>query len=58
MNELINYIKTELKEAENQYDFFNKKIKQGNMAISDNERRLYWYAQINAYNNILNYIKQ
>lgn len=58
MNELINYIQIALKEAETQYDFFNEKIKQGNMAISDNERRLYWISQINAYNNILNYIKQ
>ena len=58
MNELINYIQQELKEAEKQYDFFNEKIKQGNMTITDNERRLYWNAQKNAYNNILNYIKQ
>ena len=58
MNELIKHIQQALKEAENQYDFFNKKIKQGNMTITDNERRLYWIAQINAYNNILDYIKQ
>ncbi|MHA2010014.1 MAG: hypothetical protein ACXACY_13035 [Candidatus Hodarchaeales archaeon] len=58
MNELIKYIQQALKEAENQYDSFNKKIEQGNMTITDNERRLYWIAQMNAYNNILDYIKQ
>jgi len=58
MNELIKHIQQALKKAENQYDSFIKKIEQGNMTITDNKRRLYWIAQINAYNNILDYIKQ
>ena len=58
MNDLIKEIKRLLNDVENEYNFYNQKIKSGNAAVDDNARRLYWAAQMNAYNNILNYYKQ
>lgn len=58
MDDLIKEIKRLLNDVENEYNFYNQKIKSGNADVDDNARRLYWKAQMNAYNNILNYYKQ
>lgn len=58
MDDLIKKIQRQLKKAEKEYNFYNEKIKSGNVAVDDNARRLYHRAQIDAYNNILNYYKQ
>ena len=59
MDDLIKLIQRQLKKAEKEYNFYNEKIKSSNdYNFDDNARRLYHRAQIDAYDNILNYYKQ
>jgi hypothetical protein len=59
MNELIKEIKRQLKFAEKKYNTINEYIiNNNNIEINDTIDRLYWHSQMNAYNSILQYIKQ
>ena len=59
MDDLIKEIQRQLKFAENEYNIVDKRIKHGQeCSINDTTKRLFYYAQINAYKNILNYYKQ
>jgi hypothetical protein len=61
MKDLIKEINRQKKYAEQEYNFLNSNKNQKLTDIEKNQINsgiLYWKAQMNAYNAILNYIKQ